>query len=434
MSSPFSSALAKLDDSLQTIQTQIERLGRGLNADEDQLFRALADTCRYATVLSDLISVQLPNVNGVDREALDRLIYELKALGRSQRRRVKLLNLAMELDAGRVHHHRVNRTQALNELRLDAVRELRELISRPAQDKDIPGPGVSKWLNWACNLHEDEHAEVLRSLRRDFPEVEDFIAAMDVGYWVPGERQAMDLSSEIAEEAPEEAVDDAAPKPSAQPLDPALADQDGLAQNVIALFEKVLYIGGKEAGFPLQGHPRSETPSVPEDSAASTSDSAGQTTAVLPSGGQNGDEWERSATERSTALLRPSRFERERINKAATAEFLKVMGAWQLRDWQARRLLGVSRALFNQLREGQNVILEPDKLARISLLVAIWKGLNVLYGSRRGDRWIHRPNSNPLFSRQSPLKYMIQKGVEGLISVRELVGVWAAYVPPEESK
>ena len=64
--------------------------------------------------------------------------------------------------------------------------------------------------------------------------------------------------------------------------------------------------------------------------------------------------------------------------------------------------------------------LEPEKLTRISLLVAISKGLNVLYGTRRGEKWVHRPHSNPLFDGTEPLKYMLKQGVEGLVKVREL--------------
>ncbi len=421
MPSLFSSALAELDDNLQAIQTQNERLRGGLSVSENQLRRALAAAYRSATVLSDLISTQPPNANGIDREALDRLIRELNALRQRQLRRLKLLDLAMELNAGRVHHHRVNRTQSLNELRLAAVRELRVLASRSAQEKQIPGPSAGKWMKWACSLDEEEHATVLQSLSQGFPALEAFVSAIDIGNWAAGEHQAVELSYESAEEAFEDAEADCAPLTSAPSTDAAVAERDALARSLLGMFEKSLLAGEKKTISSAREHPASEAPSLSESPK------------VRPSDG-SADEWPGYTTEKGTALRTPSRVERERLNKAAAADFLKVMKAWQLQGSQARQLLGVSRALFNQIQKGQNVILEPDKLARISILVAIWKGLNVLYGSRRGDKWVHRPNSNPLFNRQTPLKYMLKVGVEGLVSVRELVGVWSPYATTEEKQ
>src|SRR5690242_7773946 len=102
MLSPFSSALAKLDDSLQTVQTQLERRRVDLDVNGDELRRSLADACHYATILSELISAQRATAIQEDRPPLDRLIQELAVLRRTQRRRLKLLNLATELGSGRV--------------------------------------------------------------------------------------------------------------------------------------------------------------------------------------------------------------------------------------------------------------------------------------------------------------------------------------------
>ena len=43
---------------------------------------------------------------------------------------------------------------------------------------------------------------------------------------------------------------------------------------------------------------------------------------------------------------------------------------------------------------------------------------------------VHRPNSNPLFEGTEPLKYMLKQGVDGLIKVRQFVGVWSGYSAP----
>jgi len=109
---------------------------------------------------------------------------------------------------------------------------------------------------------------------------------------------------------------------------------------------------------------------------------------------------------------------------------MRVVKAWQLDDGQARQLLEVPRALFHKIRDGEHVTLSPENLTRISLLVAISKGLTVLYGTRRGERWIHRPNSKPPFEGSEPLKYILKEGIDGLVKVRQLVGVWSGYITP----
>lgn len=417
MLSPFSSALAKLDDSLQTIQTLLQSPRGNLDADGDQLRRSLADVCHYATILSELVSSQRSTTNEIDHAPLDQLVYELTILRRTHRRRLKLLNLATELSSGRVHHHRVNRTQALNKLRLQAIRELWGVATRSSEHKDLPGPRSSKWLSWACGLQEETDAATLQVLRQDFPVLEEFVAAMDERYWESSDSHATEFSSAIAEGTDEESADPQArsgfEKPDAAPH----IDHDHLARNLLANFERVLHQGGAEEPSAAQNQSLAAPP-VPER--------------VEP---ESADKWVAPPQTADRPLVQQrGRLDKERIDKAAGVEFMKVVNAWQLDDSQARRLLGISRTLFNQLREGERVLLEPDKLTKISLLVAIFKGLNVLYGSRRGEKWVHRPNSNPLFNGNEPLKYMLKEGVEGLIKVRELVGVWSGYVSPEETQ
>jgi len=415
MLSPFSSALTKLDDSLETIQVQFERVRAGLEANEDALRMGLVDACHYATILSDLISAQRAGANEIDHESLDQLIHELKILRCTEGGRLKLLNLASELSVGRVHHHRVNRTEELNKLRLRAVKELRGMAARSSQEKKLPGPRSSKWLHWACGLQEENDAALLQNLRRDFPGLEEFIAAIDERYWVSGNNHSTEFSSALAEGAAEEFAAELPPVPATEA---SSGDQDRLARNLLAMFEKVLHAEAAQA-----------------PSASNSSPPVAMTRDVGTSGAERADSSQGLAQSgRSPLVPARGKLDKERIDKAASLEFMKVVTAWQLSDSQARRLLGISRTLFDHIRDGERMTLEPDKLTRISLLVAIAKGLNVLYGSRRGEKWVHRPNSNPLFDGTEPLKYMLKEGVEGLLKVRELVGVWSGYISPEETQ
>src|SRR2546423_8938934 len=88
----------------------------------------------------------------------------------------------------------------------------------------------------------------------------------------------------------------------------------------------------------------------------------------------------------------------EKLSHSAISAFFRLAQAWQLRDESARQLLGgVSNGVFYQLKRGQKKTLDQDKLTRISLLLGIFKSLNILYGRKLADSWVNLSNSNPMF-------------------------------------
>jgi hypothetical protein len=112
----------------------------------------------------------------------------------------------------------------------------------------------------------------------------------------------------------------------------------------------------------------------------------------------------------------------ERLSRSAVPAFFKLAEAWQLRDESARQLLGwVSNGVFYQMKSRQKKILDQDKLTRISLLLGIFKALNILYSRKLADAWVNLPNSNPMFEGEAPLAYMIKGGVPSLMRVRQLL-------------
>lgn len=112
----------------------------------------------------------------------------------------------------------------------------------------------------------------------------------------------------------------------------------------------------------------------------------------------------------------------ERLSRPAIPAFFKLAQAWQLRDEAARQLLGgVSNGVFYQLKRGHKKTLDQDKLTRISLLLGIFKALNILYSRKLADAWVNLPNSNPMFEGEAPLVYMIKGGVPALTRVRQLL-------------
>jgi hypothetical protein len=123
-----------------------------------------------------------------------------------------------------------------------------------------------------------------------------------------------------------------------------------------------------------------------------------------------------------TAADLSSKSVQNRLSGPAIQAFFKITEAWGLRDESARQLLGgVSNGMFYQLKRGQKKILDQDKLTRISLLIGIFKALNLLYSPKLADSWINLPNANPIFQGEPPLLYAIKGGVPALMRVRQLL-------------
>jgi hypothetical protein len=188
MPSPFSSALAKLDDSLQSIRSQLDQLGAAMEVNSEQLNNLLADAWVHGEALRDLIRSERPDAKWLNRESLGQLVQNLEvAILRNQERRARLLSLAAELEVGAVRHRFQARSTELNNLRLQAINELRAEAATQEQEKELPGPGANEWLHWVCNLQDEKDASVITDLGKDFPALERFAGEMEEAYWVPGE-------------------------------------------------------------------------------------------------------------------------------------------------------------------------------------------------------------------------------------------------------
>jgi Protein of unknown function (DUF2384) len=116
------------------------------------------------------------------------------------------------------------------------------------------------------------------------------------------------------------------------------------------------------------------------------------------------------------------RSERERLSPAALRAFFNIMTRWQVRDEDARALLGgVSNGPFYEMKKNPDRVLDPDRLLRISYVIGIFKALNLLYSSTLADAWMNRPNSNAIFDGQTPLAYLIAGGLPAMQVVRRLL-------------
>src|ERR1700686_4771021 len=122
-----------------------------------------------------------------------------------------------------------------------------------------------------------------------------------------------------------------------------------------------------------------------------------------------------------------SRAVQEKLSPVAVRAFFRLASHWKLRDEDARGLIGgISNGSFYQLKRGTTKTsnfktLDQDKLTRVSLLVGIFKALNILYGTKLADAWVQLPNTNPLFGGETPLAYMLKGGVPSMMRVRQLL-------------
>jgi hypothetical protein len=114
--------------------------------------------------------------------------------------------------------------------------------------------------------------------------------------------------------------------------------------------------------------------------------------------------------------------QRERLSSSALKGFFELTAAWQVRDEDARELLGgLASSSFYEWKKNPSRVLEVDRITRISYLLGIYKALHILYGDKLADEWVHLPNSNPVFNGRAPLAYMLGGGLLAMQTVRRLL-------------
>jgi hypothetical protein len=125
--------------------------------------------------------------------------------------------------------------------------------------------------------------------------------------------------------------------------------------------------------------------------------------------------WEKPANLSNRDVLK-------RLSPPAVKAFLKIGELWDLRDEDARRILGgMSNGTFYEWKKRVRAPLDQDRLTRISVLIGIFKALNILYSKKLADRWVQLPNENPMFEGATPLIYMVKGGLPAMLRVRQLL-------------
>ena len=121
--------------------------------------------------------------------------------------------------------------------------------------------------------------------------------------------------------------------------------------------------------------------------------------------------------------LRPDPDVRRRLSGPALRTFFNIAAAWQLTVQEQRALLGWPAAsTFHKYKAGDHGALTFDTLTRLSLVLGIYKSLQLLYPQPAfADRWPRMPNSHALFGGRPALTLMTDGGIDGLFRVRRLL-------------
>jgi len=186
MSTLWPSTIASLHDSLAVLYGSVGKLQAAKSVDVTEVIEQLKAAAESSRNLRALVLSEMPEASWHSREELDSILDEIakRVEARNiERKRSSLLALAAQLERGTIVHRRTMRVNQLNQLRDQAIKELRSEAAVAGTPNSIPGPEADEWIDWACNLQEPQDAESLQTLRSGFPHLDEFIANLEPEMW-----------------------------------------------------------------------------------------------------------------------------------------------------------------------------------------------------------------------------------------------------------
>jgi hypothetical protein len=186
MSSLWPPARASLDDALTLPCETLGKLEAAQLVDIAAVTAQLEKAGESGRDLRALVTSELPEASWQNREELDALLEKIQQRIEArtlEQLRGRLLALAGELERGSIVHRRAFRVKELNQLRDQAVNELRSQAGLEGAPQTLPGPEADEWIEWACGLKEPEDAESLQTLRNGFAHLDDFMAKLEPNMW-----------------------------------------------------------------------------------------------------------------------------------------------------------------------------------------------------------------------------------------------------------
>lgn len=185
MISLWPSTITSLNDSLALLDDSVEKLKAARSVDIAEVTEQLKSAAESARNLRALVLSELPDAAWQSRQELDALLEKIEKRVEArqlEQLRNRLLGLAAELERGTITHRRAVRVTQLNQLKNEAITELRAQAGLKTP-QPLPGPDSDEWLEWACCLKEPEDSESLQTLRNGFAHLDEFVANLEPDMW-----------------------------------------------------------------------------------------------------------------------------------------------------------------------------------------------------------------------------------------------------------
>jgi periplasmic protein TonB len=165
---------ASLDDSLTLLCETLGKLKAANPVDITEVIEQLKMAEESARMVHALVSELDALIEEIHKSLEARTLEQLRS---------RLLDLATELERANIVHRRAPRVNELNQLRDQAINELRSQAKVEGTPQTLPGPEADRWIEWACGLKEPEDAESLQTLRNGFAHLDDFVAHLEPNMW-----------------------------------------------------------------------------------------------------------------------------------------------------------------------------------------------------------------------------------------------------------
>ena len=117
----------------------------------------------------------------------------------------------------------------------------------------------------------------------------------------------------------------------------------------------------------------------------------------------------------------PSQPSPAQLAAAGLRAFQRIATAWRLTVDDQLNLLGMPprSTFYSWMKNPDSANLSRDTLERLSNLLGIYKGLQILLPAPdAADAWVRNPNTAPLFGGHAPLAHMLAGNVSDLNAVR----------------
>jgi len=117
----------------------------------------------------------------------------------------------------------------------------------------------------------------------------------------------------------------------------------------------------------------------------------------------------------------------ESISQPIFQVFLNICDEWELSVPHRLKILGgiISESTYHNWKSGKSIKLNLALLERISLILGIYKALNLIFlNDIKAHQWLNAQNDEALFSSISPLNFILQGPVENLNRTRKYLDAW----------